>query len=155
MTEAEYVAPKDLLKADLSDGVFDKTQWEGRGVDGLLQWIVEIIMNSDISIGISLTIGGNIVSGMLIPHKKYFEKLSEDFSRPFDPESAAVLKERILSFIPPQHDGDDGVAPQFLHLEHAQIITVPSGALTSEGMLWRGKISAVEGFSLGRLINGN
>lgn len=158
MNEAKNVTPKESLKAELSDVVYDKTQWEGRSTDGLLQWLVDFVIRTDISIAINLTIGGNIVSGMLIPHKKYFETLSEDISALFEtagPESAAALKRTVLSLQPLQHTGIDETAPQFLHLEKAHIFSGKSGSINSEGMLWRGKISAVEGFSLGMLRNGN
>ena len=154
MSGNEGTTPKEQLKADLADVVFDKAQWSGRGTDWFLQWLVDFVSRTNISISVSLTVGGNMVSGMLISHNQYFETMSEKLSSAFEvggEETVQGMKDIILSFRPQPHAGEEENAPQYLHLAEAKTYAGPNGAISSSGVLWRGKISAVEGFTFGKM----
>lgn len=154
MSENEKVSPKELLREDLADSVFDRTQWGGRSTDWLLQWIVDFVVRTDIDIGVTLTVGGNLITGRLISHKKYFEILSNDFSKAFESvgeQSAKTIKDQIVSFGPSEHAGEEEPAPQYLHLKDSHIYTNAEGPIYSSGALWRGKIGSVDGFTFGQI----
>lgn len=156
MSKDENVSPLALLKEDLADSVFDKTQWQGRSTDWLLQWVVDFVSRTDLEIGITLTIGGNLVSGRLISHKKYFEVLSEDLSKAFEAvgsEPAKAIKDLFASFVPAEHAGEEEPSPQYLHLRESRVFTSSGGPISSVGALWRGKISSVDGIIFGQATN--
>ncbi|MCQ9186327.1 hypothetical protein KMT30_46300, partial [Streptomyces sp. IBSBF 2953] len=77
--EAVPVQPENPI----SDQVLLKADWDGRQTDWLLQWFTKFVNNTQLQIGITLTVGGNLISGTLISHQTYFEQLALDFSTPF------------------------------------------------------------------------
>jgi hypothetical protein len=160
MSESQDQAKTVVEELDLlNDRNFTKTQWEGRQTDWLLQWLVRSSNRASISIGITLSVGGSIISGKLIPHSVYFEKLAEAFSAPFRQEGshdADELHDIIMGFnVTPEPESPEEDAPfQFLHLENARTYLGTSSSIPGEpGALWRGKISSVDGFTLGLISN--
>lgn len=157
MTESTAASSATATPADiLADTGFVKQEWEGRQTDWLLQWFVQFVNKTPLEVGITLSIGGGLVSGILISHQQYFEELAADFSKPFEafegPEADHV-KELVLGFIsPPTAPGEREPAMQYLHLRDARLYSAGGGeAIPSKGALWRGKIAAVDGFSMGGL----
>jgi hypothetical protein len=144
-------APEDIL----ANTDFIKQEWEGRQTDWLLQWFVQFVNQTPLEVGITLSIGGGLVSGILISHQQYFEELAADFSKPFEafegPEAEHV-KSLLLGFVsPPGAPGERAPAHQFLHLRDARLHAAGGAPIPSVGALWRGKIAAVDGFSMGGL----
>ncbi|MBD8099398.1 gas vesicle protein [Pseudomonas fluorescens] len=143
----------------LNDKAFTKTQWEGRQTDWLLQWLVRSSNQASLSIGVTLSVGGSVISGKLIPHAVYFERLAESFSAPFREKgdhNADAIQDIILGFnVTPESESSEEDAPfQFLHLENARTYLGTSSPIPGEpGALWRGKISSVDGFTLGTISN--
>lgn len=134
-----------------------KSEWDGRQVDWVLQWISGFINDTNIRIGVTLTVGGNMITGTLIPHEAYFERLATDISTPFadiDPEGQKALYERFVDFGKPLDPSAENLPSQYIHLDNARMHTGGNKILPSSGTLWRGKLSAVDGFVLGELNNG-
>lgn len=131
-----------------------KNEWDGRQVDWLLQWLGGFINDSKVSVGMTLTIGGNQITGTMISHQAYFERLAKDFSTPFGAQSSElqqVLHARILAFNSEESAEDDQLPVQYIHLDNARVHAGGNQILPDKGTLWRGKISAVEGFILGEI----
>ena len=130
-----------------------KSEWDGRQVDWLLQWLGGFINQTNVHIGITLTVGGNMITGTLIPHSAYFERLAKDMSAPFAAsggDAQKTLHDRIIRFNDPVDPGTE-LPIQYIHLDNARVHTGGNQILPSKGTLWRGKLSAVEGFILGEL----
>ena len=130
-----------------------KGEWDGRQVDWLLQWLCGFVNGTNLNIGITLTVGGNMITGTLIPHQAYFERLAKDLSTPFaaaSPEAQKTMHERILGFNPPE-DPETKLPVQYIHLDNARVHSGGHQILPDKGTLWRGKLAAVEGFILGEL----
>jgi hypothetical protein len=129
---------------------------EGVGVDWFLQNLVSIANSSGMEVVLTLTVGGSIVSGRMISGKKYFDLFAMASGWPSD--SSDLIRETYKKFgetyYTPQTGADDEKwsPPQYIHLQDAFVFS-PDGAQlpSSSGILWRGKISAVAGFSLGSL----
>lgn len=151
--------PNEPQKLELEDVELDSAQWAGRGTDWFLQWLINFVSRTNISMDVSLTVGGSIVSGVLISHEQYFEATSEQLSEAFkrtSEDAAETMKKLILSFLPePRTPDEPQTTPQYIHLADARIYSGSSGAITSNGKHWRGKVSAVEGFTFGRLSTKN
>lgn len=154
MEEVEVNAREVALREALGDVVYRHAKWDGRQTDWLLQWAARFIEKTDLSIGITLTIGGGLVSGVLISSKLYFETLSDDIAQPFaefGDDVAESMRGLMLSFSHAEDHEDGAPAEQFLHLQDARVYTTPSGAISDKGVLWRGKVSAVQGFTFGQM----
>lgn len=131
-----------------------KEEWEGRQTDWLLQWLVKFSNNVGVTIGITLSIGGTLVSGELVSHKIYFDQFSEDFSSAFkkyEGVDTEELKVGIQNFNREPAEDQPQPALQYLHLKNARVYTSSATPVIGKGQLWRGKISSVDGFTLGSI----
>lgn len=132
-------------------------------------WVIEELVNwsnlGSLTIGISILVSGTIISGKLIGVKEYYYLYgkqwidSVDFT---DPESAKNFENRWKTL------GDEAERnlketmekggmiepPHFIHLKEAKVISGSLLVPSNHGMLWRGKISTINGFSLGSLEPG-
>ena len=154
MTDDQVKTRIDTLREQFGDDIYTKTKWEGRKADWLVQWFAKFVNSGQVgvSIPVTFTIGGSLVSGHLISEADYFEQLSSDFSGAL-PEAAREAGKELIKALQPTLavDEDDQPACQFVHLKKAQVFNGSSNPIPSGGTLWRGKISSVEGFSLGSL----
>lgn len=154
MSDEQVKTRIEILREQFGDDIYTKTKWEGRQTDWLVQWFAKFVNGGQVgvSVPVTFTIGGGLVSGHLISEADYFEQLASDFSVALPEAAKAAGKELILSLQPTLAvDENDQPACQFVHLKGAQVFNGSSNPIPSSGTLWRGKISSVEGFSLGSL----
>jgi hypothetical protein len=148
--------PKELMKSHLADTAFVKQEWDGRGVDPLLQWLViHTNATSSNKHAVTLTVGGNLVSGILISADAFLDKWAEDFSANFTSDNGTdeSMKKLVLSWkFGLNVDSNDLPPAQLIHLEDAEVYSSSGRPILPGGSLWRGKISSVDGFNLGRLV---
>lgn len=123
--------------------------------DWLLQFLVSDINEAGGSMPITLWMASGTVSGRLIPAKDYYEKIIGQLNQGAPPE-VAEQNARVLRDVGEVYYSEtepNANNTMFIHLEGAQLVS-PSGAMPSEGgVLWRGRISQVTGFHLGRLTH--
>jgi hypothetical protein len=128
---------------------------DGQSVDWYLQQLVAIVNKSDIEFGITLVVGGSVMSGRLIGGKRYFEEFARDFSAAWPTETKDEIRRALASkgeLYDNSKDTDTlSTPPQFIHLADARCFYPGSQLPNNRGVLWRGKINAVSGFSLGSL----
>src|SRR5882757_9959293 len=148
-------AAGDREKVELT--LFDQQE----GVDWLLAWIVSLAERG-IEIGITLSVGGQLVSGTLIGGRKYFEGLAAAMrSSTFAGmgEGADDLKKSLSEGfsgwkdIYPESDdipSDHVPQPAFIHLAGARMV-LSDKPVNSTGFLWRAKLSSVDGFTIGTM----
>lgn len=121
--------------------------------DPFLLSLVNTVHLYEFSFGITLTTKGGVISGTLISTKEFFDRFSNAFAGawPGGPNEAirsgfAAWGEHRGSELAVAEGGDD----PFIHLKNARFVdgsgAVPSGA---EGILWRGKLEEVVGFTVG------
>ena len=128
---------------------FMDREWTGRRVDWFLQQLVTMANNSGVEFGVTLTVGSGVVTGTLISAQKYFAAFGELFAGGMPGDGSEVEASfRKLGEPEPEVGGSFPLAPQFIHLKDAKLIT-PSGAVPNQGVLWRGTIASINGFSLG------
>jgi hypothetical protein len=131
-------------------------------VDCFLQSLVSIVNDESASIPITLSVGGLLISGDMIGGKTYFNEFARQFKdgfRNITSETASAIEEAFKRlgdvYDPIQKESQGGAIipkPRLIHLKDAQIY--PSGASpapSKKGVLWRGRLEAVDGFSLGKL----
>ncbi|KPW82718.1 putative Gas vesicle protein [Pseudomonas syringae pv. coriandricola] len=133
------------------DDVIAQLKWQGKQIDWLLQWLVKFVANTKVEMGVTLSVGGNLVSGHLISHDDYFDQMAEDISAPFsqfDNGTEASMKEMILSFKPGE-SSQDTPAFHFIHLKDCRTYSTDGHPICDSRVLWRGRIAAVDGFTIG------
>jgi hypothetical protein len=131
-------------------------------VDWLLQSLVSMVNDGSCSIPITLSVGGLLISGDLIGGKTYFDEFARQFKDGFfeiSSKTASTLEESfrrlgdVYSVTEERDDEFNRQSPQLIHLRNAQTVYSAGSAVDTscEPMLWRGRLAAVDGFSLGRI----
>jgi hypothetical protein len=117
-----------------------------------------------ISFGITLSVNGSVITGNLVSGYRYFNGLADSFVSTLpDGEDKESLRRYLASpaqlYRAPTDKSTEANAasesdPHFVHLEDARIWLGADFAPTGVGTLWRCKISAVDGFTLGLMSTG-
>ncbi|MFM0060631.1 hypothetical protein PQR64_33910 [Paraburkholderia phytofirmans] len=122
-------------------------------IDFYLQHLVTMANTEGVEMGITVILGGTVVTGQLISGKTYFESFGEMFASAWNADEDGkkaiqdAMSEPAKMYGPGQ---SDAAGPSFIHLKNATVRT-PSGALPNEGALWRGRLTEVSGFMLGEI----
>ncbi|WP_115515038.1 MULTISPECIES: gas vesicle accessory protein GvpU [Xanthomonas] len=135
-----------------------KLAFDGQSLDWYLQKLVATVNTSNVQFGITLFVEGIIVSGQLVSGKQYFEAFAQEFSAayPGDAEEKEDIRHAFASHASIYDSEDDAQQssrpPQFIHLIESRCFSPGGQPLPSNrGVLWRGKVNAVSGFTLGSL----
>jgi len=137
--------------------------------DWLLQKWVDVVNTSGVSVSITLSVGGILVSGQLIGGKEYFELLRkwvEDGFAPHVRSCFATLYDAIEElgtiydhgFVEPtevfrlseRSREPDRDPPVHIHLKDARFLVGGSTPIGGS-VLWRGRLGSVDGFCFGIL----
>lgn len=125
-------------------------------MDWLLRRFVRLINSTAAGeMGVTLLIGGSLISGHLISGRAYVEALAEQFvERLVDPSVGESMGEFVRMAGSVYLESQEGSVPDpvFIHLRDAKLFH-PSGHSipTNEGVLWRGRISHIDGFFFGQM----
>jgi len=106
---------------------------------------------------ITLNTGGIIISGILIGVHEYFESFAKEFSSVIqDEEKRNYFKEYFESFGKLLAEKPENrMPPAYIHLRDARLYCSTNRPIpTDEGILWRGRISCIDGFFLRELTAG-
>ena len=134
--------------------------------DDLLVSLVSIVnrLPLDVSFGVTLLIGGCLVTGFLVSGESYFAAFGKDFASGIEDEenrgsleaSFASLGEKYAALREEgDSEDDDPFQTVYLHMRDARFFTPGQGPVPTEGgVWWRGRISEVSGFNLGILSLG-
>lgn len=122
-------------------------------------WFLEALvdeanMRNGEFIGITLQTGGAIISGMLVGSAEYFKGVSfhfRDADEEPDPDTwGEWLLQRSEEFT--FKDDEDLRPASYIHLRDARVFNGSHEPIPSnEGIWWRGRISSIDAFWLGRL----
>jgi hypothetical protein len=130
-------------------------------VDWFLAELVRRANEGGLSLGLTLCVGGGLVSGVLIGGREYFEGFAGDVaSGVADPTVARKVREffRSPAALYQPEEGCPGGARvssladplSYIHLKAVRFFTASGEPIPgSYGGYWRGKLSAVDGFVLG------
>lgn len=128
-------------------------------MDRALRALAAIPERTNLELGITLSVHGIIVSGFLISEKAYFRGVTDRICQ--DREAPLETKNILTDFIQQLQEGlqtrsDDSersLLPEFVHLREAKMYPSQGKGMPSYGdALWRGRISSVDGFSLGEIL---
>lgn len=145
-------------------------------VDGYLQFLVQQVNERGLSLRVTLSVGGAVVSGILIGERQYFEGLTRALEvviarsglreriemtaerreeegasqegRPSPEELATQTTRALLDRIVGGYKSGETEARRYVHLRDVRI-TSPGLQQSEHGGLWRGRLENVDGFMLG------
>lgn len=123
--------------------------------DPTLQQFVDMANTMKLSMGMTLNIGGNVITGTLIGIDEYFEMLGAQLKDALERMSGESLDEAPFSRkddTDEDESDNDFIATRFIHLKGAHIMDAAGNRLPSgDGILWRGRLSEVTGFVFGHI----
>ena len=117
--------------------------------DSILEFFVQAANKHEFTLDITLNVNGAVVSGTLVSAKDYFDALSENFEDGSD--VAQKLSEELAKAGETVEENSNSEA-NFIHLKNTKVYCGDSKPTPSKGkILWRGKLSEVDGFFLGKI----
>ena len=122
--------------------------------DWFLQSLVNIVNSGSFNFGVTLNVGGFLVSGQLVGGKEYFEGFGSDFAGAFcGGEIAETIKKTFAGHGDIySSDNETSPSPSYIHLKDAKFFNTNGNPIPgNRGVWWRGRLSQVDGFSLGSL----
>jgi hypothetical protein len=127
-------------------------------VDWHLRMLVENANDFGLEVPITLFVAGAVLSGVLTSGKVYFDLFAERFAAGWPGEGQAQIRASMASpgavypRLKPGEKSQRKQPAQFIHLRDARVISGQRHyPQTPDGLLWRGRLAAVGGYSLGRL----
>jgi len=127
------------------------------GVDWFLLEKILNFVELGIPITLTLNVSGATVSGVCISARQYMDELLSVFKKIYsklgDDVATKLIEISKEEYPSPEEILERGqITRNYLHLVDARIVA-PGGSPIpyNEGMLWRGKISSVDGFAIGQI----
>lgn len=121
-------------------------------IDGHLRIWVHMANKGLPGMGITLTVGGAIVTGTLIGVRQYFDLFAANYAAglKLEPEhNFHKLLRAPLENLDRQDEKYPDKLPNYIHLQDAKYY-MSNGFVPADGLLWRGKLDTVDGWSLGQ-----
>lgn len=115
--------------------------------DPFLKTLNATVNSFNYSFGVTLVVGGGVITGTLVSAKSFFDGFADSLSQAWPGGPNEELRGGFAQWGQPETaDLNEG----FIHLKDARYI-IGQGVVPSigSGMLWRGGIDSVSGFSLG------
>jgi hypothetical protein len=132
-----------------SDSTPDPLENDGRERDFVLQLLAAATQQSTVAeIGLTITVGGTVVTGTLVGRDAWFQALEAWLES--QAEGAGSIAGAFSQAFQEDPPVDDPAMFGYLHLKDARFF-VGSRMAPEEGTFWRGRISEVSGFSFGTL----
>lgn len=123
--------------------------------DWFLQKLVNIVNGNDVEFGITLNVGGFLVSGLIVSGHKYFENFANEFCLAFNfgEQKDDIFKSFAdLGLLYTKEKKDDDPPPMYIHMKNAKFYNTNGSPIPNNtGIWWRGRVSEVSGFTLGIL----
>ncbi|MDX7860227.1 MULTISPECIES: gas vesicle accessory protein GvpU [Aeromonas] len=128
-------------------------QHDGFVIDGHLANLVGLFnKNPGVGFGITLTVGGTLVSGQLISGKEYFDHLADLLHQDDQVEGSVsnTLSREMKWMSENIYSDPDSNKTVYIHLKDAQHYSGVT-PLPTNGGYWRGRLCDVSGFTLGSM----
>jgi hypothetical protein len=112
--------------------------------------------------GITLSVGGMLVTGKLISGRKYFELVEATYAAAAEKQPNASQRDTLHAIASrygqfqdvytfPDDHPLDAHRPNFIHLMDVKFYLQSGNPMPSNGTLWRGKLTSVDGVTHGTL----
>lgn len=138
-----------------NDGGQEPTIFDLPG-DWLLRNIMGTVVGLGVEIGVTLTVGGSVISGIAINGEKYMDLFADGITNgASEGEVRHSIGEGLRAwkqiYQKPDAAGDDWKPSHigYVHLKDAQFYIPGQEGMPRNGLLWRGRLDSIDGFSLG------
>ncbi|MFH0782616.1 MAG: gas vesicle accessory protein GvpU [Pseudomonadota bacterium] len=124
--------------------------------DWFLQFLVNMANKNKLELGITLNVGGLLISGTLAGVKQYFTDFGADFAASLkegkgSEEIKATFK-KIGDECACVSHSEQTESPSYIHLKNVRFFTAQETEIVeNRSSWWRGRISEVQGFVPGNL----
>ena len=132
-------------------------------IDFLLRALVDLANKTGMEIGMTLSVGGVLVSGNLASGKTYFKEIAAETLQATGDAKDSGINQSLSDYFanwgkliyeqPENEDQSNDEAmsqPNYIHLRNAKFVHNSGKSMPSNrGIWWRGRLSAIDGFSLG------
>jgi hypothetical protein len=122
--------------------------------DWLLAVLVSGCNDQGARMGITLTVGGLVVTGELAPAQDFLAAFGESAAGGADGDEGAAVRswaaEQAMAYKVPREEGAPLPKIGYIHIADARLLT-PAGWAPTQGTWWRGRIDEVDGWMFGRL----
>jgi len=150
---ADDVEPTTDSHNEPDESQEERVRARAKGTDRMLQLLISIVNSAPgASVNITLLMGGQVLSGWLIGEGDYLRAFATQMSKSFGNEQSSV------EFFTAEADHRDRAAAanelderRYIHLKDAKFVSHDGQLPHDEGLLWRGKLASVDGFTLGIL----
>jgi hypothetical protein len=122
-------------------------------VDPLLNAVIDAVeMNEGFTLGITLYVGGVMVSGTMISYRTYLEGVGKTFQTAGEgsPSAYATQLGKMISDAASHGGHARATGHRFINLEGVRVLSPGSPLMPSNGF-WRGSAAAVDGYAWGVL----
>ena len=130
---------------------------EAPKLDWFLAMLVDLANDRGLGLGVTLQVGGFLVTGSLVSGKDYFEGLASVIASAIPDEQAAKVVRDSFAHLGDIYDADkiadsESRKTVFIHLKGARFVVPGHRPIPDEtGVWWRGRLSEVTGFLPGTL----
>ena len=122
----------------------------GKMKDNILEFFVQAANKHNFSLDITLNVKGAVITGTMVSAKEYFNTLSEILEE--GNEIAQAVSEQLGKAGETAEANPDSEA-YFIHMKNTKVYCGDSKPTPSKGeILWRGKLTEVDGFFLGKIF---
>jgi hypothetical protein len=128
--------------------------------DNVFAMLIHVANTSDVEMGITLHVHGQMITGRLISGATFWTECAEELrSGGQGPtellEAMAESMEHVAegyrrTYAGDGIDSDNPSKSAFVHLRNAHTLG-PQGPTPTDGAFWRGRLAAVDGFTFGEL----
>ena len=162
--DGETLQPEETMGNNITDVTLPTPSAQPIS-DPFLQEVVDVCNLAGLRVGITLSVGGTIITGQLVGVRDYLREYAKQWAAALPaPEGeehfyaekwtkAADEYERQLQERNEKIDRGEDVEPlpdpRFIHLADAKYVTGETITPASGGMLWRGRLSEIDGYSMG------
>ncbi|AFZ17068.1 gas vesicle accessory protein GvpU [Allocoleopsis franciscana] len=133
---------------------FEEAEGASLSVDLMLETFVSLAEVQDISLGVTLTIHGLLISGNIISFQKYLEGIAQGFeSATGNQKIGQIIAESYRNasqeYSKVRREQEELPPRQYIHLSDARFRFGDSVVSPGTGVYWRGRLDEVDGFFLG------
>ncbi|WP_102232255.1 gas vesicle accessory protein GvpU [Metabacillus schmidteae] len=130
--------------------------------DAIMLMFLDLVEQDGIEVGVTLSVKGAIISGILIGATAYYEGITEA-SKNFDDSTMSKIISKKFHDLKEEYaqqkqqeaekESKDKANPfTFIHLKDAKYLNSHGELSHSKGTWWRGKIESIDGFSFNSFV---
>jgi hypothetical protein len=148
------------------DAVVEDDAYDESGSAPEFDWVLERLVREanrfDLQVGITFTVSGSVITGTLVGVRRFLNAYAEVAqrvyrdgaararARAYYAELGATLERQTNEEALLEEQGRGAAPPaRFVHLVNARYLPATRDLPADGGFLWRGRLSQVDGFSLG------